>query len=884
MSDRSKCIALAIASVLVGSQKLQAASGTWTYNTNNTTQSWGTAARWASSIIADGADSTADFSTLNITGDRTVTLDTARTIGHLKFGDTGATSSVYHGWTIADGGVPANTLTLSAAAPGPSITVNTNGSASISTELRGTEGFTKLGSGILTLTGPTTINSLTGGITSNGGTLRIGDGTTGAVASQALNFTGNGTVNFNEAAGSTQSMTALNFAASHGTLTSTYAGSGVSSLTFGSLTRSAGATGSFDASGGVNGTDQKIVLTGQSTGFLDRGLFFGSTSSNYAYYDSNGYVRGVNWGVDAPTIASGTLSDGTFAQATAAVTGQGSVSLVGLNLVNTVNSGKAFTLAPDATLTTNGILRSGNGGSSSTTTISGGTGAAVRAGFNQELVIRTDQSNDLLTISAPIIANGTNALTKSGAGTLTLSNNANAYTGTTTVIQGTLIADANNALGTGAVNVVGGTLRAAASRTIANDVNLVGGGLSFGSSTGAFSGTIDVQKSASITNSGGTFTSAGEILLAAGQSLTVSSGTVTINAPISGEGSLRVDASTTINSNNTGYSGTTSLINGTLALGHNNALGTGTFALAQRDVPTTIQSVNGSGARTITNALALSGKANYTTTFGTAASDDLTFTGNGTINGLMAVINKRTEFSGNLSGSLGGTNGLLLLGPSTNALVLSGNNTVSGKITINGGTLLVNNTVGSGTGTASVLLTSLTNIQVNGPTQSYVGNGTLGGSGTINGAVTVTNGTLAPGNSAGKLTLGSTLALGSEAITAMEIGGSALGTQYDHLAITGAVTYGGALNISLIDGYEFTQNQSYNLFDFASVTVDSNFGSVTVDGVPLAFAAGSWTGTQDTKTYTFTLSDGVLAVAIPEPTTLTALGMFGMALLRRRRA
>ena len=51
---------------------------------------WSTTGNWSGGTVANGTDGIADFSTLNITADDTVHLDTARTIGQLKFGDTTA--------------------------------------------------------------------------------------------------------------------------------------------------------------------------------------------------------------------------------------------------------------------------------------------------------------------------------------------------------------------------------------------------------------------------------------------------------------------------------------------------------------------------------------------------------------------------------------------------------------------------------------------------------------------------------------------------------------------------------------------------------------------------------------------------------------------------
>src|SRR5207248_1491611 len=64
---------------------LAATNGTWTNTTSGGLWSDGT--NWSGSIIADGQDGIADFSTLNITADDTVHLDSARTIGSLLFAD-----------------------------------------------------------------------------------------------------------------------------------------------------------------------------------------------------------------------------------------------------------------------------------------------------------------------------------------------------------------------------------------------------------------------------------------------------------------------------------------------------------------------------------------------------------------------------------------------------------------------------------------------------------------------------------------------------------------------------------------------------------------------------------------------------------------------------
>ncbi len=107
------------------------------------------------------------------------------------------------------------------------------------------------------------------------------------------------------------------------------------------------------------------------------------------------------------------------------------------------------------------------------------------------------------------------------------------------------------------------------------------------------------------------------------------------------------------------------------------------------------------------------------------------------------------------SGSANGGGKLTKDGAGT--LILSGANTHSGGTTVQSGTLLVNNTSGSGTGSGTVTVNN---------------GGTLGGTGRVSGAVTVkSGGKLAPGGSVGTNTVGS-LALESGSTFDVEVSGA----------------------------------------------------------------------------------------------------------------
>ena len=171
-----------------------AASGTWTLDGSAL---WDDAvtAPWSGGIVADGAGNTADFSTIDITADVSVSLNAPRTIGTIIFGDTDPTTTPA-GWTLDNHGTPANILTLSG------ITVNALGAgktATISADVAlaggtdvvnvaagssltlaggidtagGSATLQKTGAGVLTITGQYSSDGNGAQINVNEGTLRL---------------------------------------------------------------------------------------------------------------------------------------------------------------------------------------------------------------------------------------------------------------------------------------------------------------------------------------------------------------------------------------------------------------------------------------------------------------------------------------------------------------------------------------------------------------------------------------------------------------------------------------------------------------------------------------------------------------------------------------
>ena len=263
---------------------------------------------------------------------------------------------------------------------------------------------------------------------------------------------------------------------------------------------------------------------------------------------------------------------------------------------------------------------------------------------------------------------------------------------------------------------------------------------------------------------------------------------------------------------------------GTVAVGHDTALGIGAVNL--NTATGTLRSAD-ANARTLANPVTYS--TNFT--LGSPTTGNLLFTGPVNVGGGAKdfnVQNAITEFSGIISGS--GTLIRSKSGPGT--LIFSGANTYPGTTAVNAGTLLVNNTSGSGTGTTAVTVAEAA---------------TLGGSGAISGTVTTSGPTakIAPGNSTGALSIGS-LNLSAGGTVEIQIDDSAT-PKNDKLVITGTAAdslnvAGATINISVTG----TPTQSvYVLASCATGALTGTFASVT--GVP------------DGYTLVYNYNDGVSA-------------------------
>jgi hypothetical protein len=120
---------------------------------------------------------------------------------------------------------------------------------------------------------------------------------------------------------------------------------------------------------------------------------------------------------------------------------------------------------------------------------------------------------------------------------------------------------------------------------------------------------------------------------------------------------------------------------------------------------------------------------------------------------------------------------------------------------VNQGTLVID-----ATATVSSLTTA--------PGSTLRGNATLN----LGGGALANAGGIAPGSSPGRLTLGAALTQEPTASLAIEIGGPSPISQYDQLALTQPATLEGALDVTLLDGFEPALGQTFDIVTFPSRT------------------------------------------------------------------
>lgn len=621
-------------------------------------------------------------------------------------------------------------------------------------------------------------------------------------------------------------------------------------------------------------TSIDLESTDRTVGILSMGDAIGT--SNFAISSSAGgalvfeRVGGAQWNVNqggSNTISSGvTLNSdltvthnnaGQNVSLTGVVSGTGGITQNGTGRVfiqqantfeggYTLNSGTVAILNAAAlgtgTLTLNGGTLEGAGGSYSivNSVNLGGhitrTGASSIVTFGGPVTLTTNSrltTDGRLDISADI--QGAFSLAKDGPAMLNLYGTAKSFSGGFTLDGGEVLAQINQAFGSGTIRLNSGIVSSGGgNRTYANALELAGeitlGNSSWGNGNPSFSGSTTLISDTTLN--------------IAGSSSSTLSGNITGNANL-----IKTGASGLILRGENSYTGYTEVQDGILSLFRDgNVLATGEV----RVTGGTLNVINWD--QTIGSLVVSSGAITDNDGNRTLSASSFSFTDSGTVDT-----------------RLGGSGALTKSGNGVVTLNRANGSTYSGGTAVNAGTLLVNNSSGSGTGSGVVTVAS---------------GAVLGGDGIITGATTI-SGSLQPGNSIGTLTISNDVTWNAGDAWVFE-----LGTSADSLALAAT---GNSIQDQLVitgAGSDFLSGSGDTwVFDFAGGGETGWYELITWSG-STTFAPGDFLAANlaDGLSGNFAfddLSSGLYLQVIPEPSTIALVVsgfVFGFVLLLRRRA
>lgn len=501
-------IAAAAGAALLQTPRAIATDGVWT---SNAAANWSDTTRWLNATIADGNGSIADFSTIDISAARTVTINTtSRTAGVIRFGDSNNT----HDWTLAASGGATFTLNNSGALP--EIIVD-NRTVTMNTPVLTTVGFVKYNGGALALSN-TNAATFGGPITTLSGTTRI-QGTNGVFTGAVTSLTVSGsTFQFNNNSGTAANVanrlidtvpvrlhngtlalvagtTATNtetvgnltarggstLRAEHQTATPQRAALTITTLTRETTTTALNFTTNGGVIGGAAATDPRIFIGNQApTPIPDViiGPWATVANSDFAVYTTADGVAALG-GSRQSDINAATAADHVLLTGGATLTAPRTI-----NTLVTSTGADILDLGADQLLTVQGggIIRPvlALGTAATTTYTVNGTGtSAITAPGGTLYFFNNDETNNTnnAVFNVPIVdAGGTPVtLVKSGNADLTLKV-ANTHTGATILQGGQLRLDAGAATlpGTDSLTIEGGTVavRADAATNFGENITL----------------------------------------------------------------------------------------------------------------------------------------------------------------------------------------------------------------------------------------------------------------------------------------------------------------------------------------------------------------------------------------------------------------------------
>ncbi|MBL9117088.1 MAG: autotransporter-associated beta strand repeat-containing protein [Verrucomicrobiaceae bacterium] len=521
-------------------------------------------------------------------------------------------------------------------------------------------------------------------------------------------------------------------------------------------------------------------------------------------------VGAANQGSSASsTLSGGLLQDSQVGTGTL-ILQNGSTLLSGgsgqRTLHNSLSLGGNITFGATSTYTGTLVFRSDDTSSGETLT----TPAVIT--LTNDLNVTSN-----VTTSFFNVVSGPHAITKQGPGSLRLSAN-NTYNGGTAVASGTLEFGRTGSLGSGLVTLgsTGGgdasLLNYLGGWTLSNNIVATagsGGTLTLGYTStadysGIFSGSITLNDDLNLRSDAAT-----------GFAMRVT-GSISGSHDLTktGPGMLRIEA------DNTAYTGTTTIAEGTLQLG----------------------SFSGSNA-------------------GSLGSGQV-------VNNAILRINRTNNFT--ISNEISGTGSFIQAGSGTT--ILTGQNSYSGGTSVIGGELLINNTTGSATGSGSVTTAVGTTLGGTG-TLELTGSNFISIGGTVSPGIAGSAGVLSMKAVDGNVTFTSTSSLALELFAnavndRLFYAGSGLG-QLDFTSL-GA----GQISVTFASGYTPSAGDTFDLLDW------TNLAGLSTTQLNLSTAGFDPNWTWDTSQ--FVASGVVSIIVIPEPSRVLLILLGVVAIVSRR--